>query len=103
MRFEHSEALRPCYVKTYTYNKKVRRYVPEGERKALFHGWFLFGQVLDPSPLVGGHAGGILHHTMGIIEFEDGTVHQVQAEDIRFIGNEFANYCFEEMRNENQT
>lgn len=96
MTFEYCAALRPCYVKAYKYENKRPWFVQDGERKALFHGWGTFGQIVDPSPLKGGHPGGVISSTFGIVEFEDGTVDQVPVSHIRFVDNTFADYSFEE-------
>lgn len=73
--------LRPCIVKN---------------RKALFHKWNDKSKILEPSPMVGGHGGGILKYTVGIIEYEDGVVTECYPYEIRFIGAKFMEYCFED-------
>lgn len=53
--------------------------------KSLFHGWEQRSEVIPPSPLKGGHSGGEIKLTLGIIEREDGTIHKAYPEEIRFI------------------
>ena len=52
---------------------------PEHELKALFHCW---------------------HPVMGnaIIEYEDGTIHEVEPTQIRFVDNAMSEYMFPEMK-----
>lgn len=44
----------------------------------------------------GGHPAGQASSTFAIVEFEDGTVHEVEPWNIRFIDNLTAEYLFEE-------
>lgn len=53
--------------------------------KSLFHGWEQRSEVIPPSPLKGGHSGGEIKLTLGIIEREDGTIHKAYPEEIRFV------------------
>ena len=62
--------LRPCIV---------------AGQKAMFHNWETFSNVVQPSPLKGGHNGCVVSRTLGIIEREDGTIHRAYPEEIRFI------------------
>lgn len=53
-------------------------------------------QVIDASPMVGGHPGGQIAYTLGIVEFMDGTVGQVSPGYIKFLDTEdFAGDCNE--------
>ena len=55
-------------------------------KKAFFHKWSEISKLVDPSPLLGGHSGGVVRITVGIIEYEeDGTVHEAYPYEIRFI------------------
>lgn len=65
-----TEYLRPCYVH---------------ERKALFHKWEDKSEIVPPSIMVGGHNGGIVRCTLGIVEYEDGTVHECYPYEIKFV------------------
>ena len=64
------------------------------QRKALFHKWDEIKQVIDASPMIGGHPGGQIAYTLGIVEFMDGTVGQVSPGYIKFLDTEeFAGDC----------
>ena len=53
-----------------------------------FHGWNKNSDVIAPSPFVGGHAGGVVSHTYGIVEFPDGTVSEfIYPREIKFCDN----------------
>lgn len=53
-----------------------------------FHGWNFNSDVIAPSPFVGGHAGGVVSHTYGIVEFPDGTVSEfIYPKEIKFCDN----------------
>ena len=72
--------VRPCYVK---------------HKKALFHGWFDYSEIIAPSVCVGGHNGGVLKHAVGLVEFENGKVDFVYPTNIRFAdGGKFVEICF---------
>jgi hypothetical protein len=73
--------LRPCIVK---------------DRKALFHKWSDKSRIVEPSPMIGGHNGGILKYTVGIIEYEDGVVTECYPHEIKFTDTKIKEYCFEE-------
>lgn len=67
-----------------------------GAKRALFHGWDGIKQVIDASPMIGGHPGGQIAYTLGIVEFMDGTVGRVHPEYIKFLDTEdFAGDCNE--------
>ena len=67
---------------------------PECEIKALFHCWDYHSELYDASPLIGGHSAGQVSGTFGIVEYEDGTVHEVLPTQIRFVDREIKNYAF---------
>lgn len=73
--------LRPCLV---------------NDKKALFHCWHEYSNVIDPSPLIGGHSGGQLKILFGIIEDETGQIYKVNPTEIRFIDNKIQEYNFDE-------
>lgn len=79
MNIEIRQNLRPCIV---------------NGQKALFHCWKSVSQIVAPSHLKGGHNGGTVTHTVGIIEREDGTVHECYPDDVRFVDNAFAGISF---------
>ena len=72
--------LRPCMV---------------GHQRALFHCWEQRSKVIPPSPMVGGHSGGVVSLKLGIIEREDGTIHKAHPEEIRFIDGAAKRYFLE--------
>lgn len=61
--------LRPCLVK---------------DKKALFHKWVEYSDVVAPSIMVGGAPGGVIKCTFAIVEYENGEVHRHYPEEIRF-------------------
>jgi hypothetical protein len=62
--------LRPCIVKG---------------KAALFHCWSDKSDIIAPSMMQGGHAGGVIRQTVGIIEYIDGgAVHECYPSEIRF-------------------
>ena len=58
------------------------------ERKALFHGWSAIAQLVDASPMIGGHPGGTVADTLAIVEYMDGNVERVHPEQIQFLDTE---------------
>lgn len=90
-------ALRPCYVMIYERDPKRRgMLIRDREEKALFHCWEQTSDVIEPSPMVGGHSGGVIAGMAAIVEREDGRVGRVRPEDIRFCDNKFKEYTFED-------
>lgn len=49
-----------------------------------FYTWEQFSTVVDASPLIGGHPGGVVAKVYGIVEFPDG-VHRVEPTKIKFV------------------
>lgn len=49
-----------------------------------FHTWEQYSEVIDPSPLKGGHPGGTIAQVFGIVEFSNG-IRRVNPCDIKFI------------------
>lgn len=80
MEVEMKRELRPCIV-----NEKG---------KALFHMWEERSEIIEPSIMVGGHAGGVIKFVMGIVELEDGRIIKVNPTSIRFLDNKFTEYAF---------
>lgn len=70
---------RPCYVKG---------------QKALFHRWTENRTIIEPSALKGGHSGGEIAFTKGIIEYEGGQVAEVSPCEICFYDNTIDEYAF---------
>ena len=52
-----------------------------------FHTWEQFSEVIEPSPLRGGHPGGVFSRVYGIVEFEDG-IERVDPIKIHFCDEE---------------
>lgn len=53
--------------------------------KGIFHFWGITAEVIAPSMMVGGHPGGQLAETYGLVEFTDGSVRRVVPTKIRFL------------------
>lgn len=81
--------LRPCYV--------FRDGGDYKKEKALFHCWCYESEVVAPSPFNGGHPGGTVSATTGIVELEDGSVCQVYPRHIQFLDRKFDEYAFPEV------
>lgn len=82
--------LRPCYINIRKGNKE----------KALFHCWSHFSNVIEPSLMVGGHPGGVIAYSTGIVELEDGKVIEVMPTNITFCKGIFNDYCWDEKEDE---
>ena len=54
-----------------------------------FHMWEQYSEVIPPSPLIGGHSGGVVAGVFGIVEFEAG-VERVDPTKISFTDQEHA-------------
>ena len=54
-------------------------------KNALFHKWVTRKQVIEPSLMVGGHTGGQLEFTFGLVEYEDGRIEEVNPSLIVFV------------------
>lgn len=78
--------LRPCYI---IGHKNVKK-------KALFHGWDFISNVVDASPLIGGHPGGVIAYTAAIVELEDGSITLIHPQSIRFVPGIFEEYTWNE-------
>lgn len=59
--------------------------VPEKKIKALFHCWDHRSELCDASPM------------FAIVEYEDGTIHEVEPMQIQFVDNAMSEYVFQEM------
>lgn len=67
---------------------------PEKDVKALFHCWSYRSELVGESPLRGGHPGGQISDTFGLVEYEDGTMHEVKPQNIRFVDGKINEYGF---------
>lgn len=54
------------------------------DKKAYFHRWIDKSKIIDPSPMIGGHNGGVIKFTVGLVEYEDGSVHECYPHEIKF-------------------
>ena len=97
--------LRPCIVhipekREYFRENRERKYrVKESSKdvKALFHRWSYRSELVDVSPTIGGRSGGQASGTFALVEYEDGTIHEVEPTQIRFVDNAMSEYWFPEM------
>lgn len=60
-------------------------------KKALFHRWTELSNVVSESCLRGGNLAGQIKYTLGIVEFEDGTVEEVAPYLIKFLDHNLFN------------
>ena len=67
--------------------------------KGYFHRWEDISHIVPPSPVVGGHNGGVEQRVFAIVELEDGTVKEVYPTQIRFVSKEE----WEKIRNDETT
>lgn len=65
--------LRPCLV---------------NERKAYFHKWVDFSKPIPAGLTVGSAPAGIIAYTLGLVEYENGEVTEVNPNSIRFLDRE---------------
>lgn len=97
--------LRPCIVhipeKRQNYRKKGdnlnvydKVVEPEKDIKALFHCWNYRSELVGESPCYGGHPAGQISATFALVEYEDGTIHEVEPTQIRFADNAMSEYVF---------
>lgn len=92
---------RPCVV----YFPEIKRKVgktelliqKEEKHKALFHCWSHRSELYDASPMIDSHPGGQVSGTFAIVEYEDGTIHEVEPTQIKFADNVMSEYAFPEM------
>lgn len=103
MTLDYNLVLRPCLVRLLVPNTKYPYLLKESDpQNALFHGWSHISDVVEPSPLKGGHPGGVVSQTVGIVELSDGKVAEVAPKYIQFIDNKHQEYAFpqEEQKDE---
>lgn len=102
--------LRPCIVHIpavrngFRFRKdKIKNNVVRKEKnvKALFHCWNHRSELVDASPMIGGHPGGQVSGIFAIVEYEDGTVHEVEPAHIRFVDYAMREYALPEMEDSN--
>jgi len=71
---ESAAEMRPCIVEIHGRNP----------RRAVFHCFGQFAEVVAPSLLKSGHAGGQIANIMAVVEYPDGQVDEVAAYCVRF-------------------
>ena len=110
-KIEIGSEYRPCMVhipaktKTKRNNeggKSIKIIEEEREIKALFHCWSHRSELCDASPMLGGHPGGQVSATFGIVEYEAGTVHEIKPQNIRFVDGLINQYGFREDNDERE-
>ena len=69
--------LRPCVV-------KVEKDGLFFKLNAYFHSWGNRSRLIEPSIMIGGGQGGIINNTVGVIEYEDGTIDESNPKNIKF-------------------
>lgn len=75
--------LRPCKIR---YRGDVR--------KALFHKWMTYAEIVKPSLMVDGDKGGQLQSDRAIVELENGLVTTVEPWELQFVDNIFSEYAW---------
>ena len=66
-------------------------------KRALFHRWADQAKPIPESLLMGGHKAGQFWIVVGIIEYEDGTVHEAYPDEIRFVDGLMGEYAWPDM------
>lgn len=90
---------RPCIVMETNLKRALKENKPAQKNyKALFHCWSHRSEIVGESCLRGGHPAGQVSSTFAIVEFEDGTVHEVEPWNIRFIDRLTDEYNFTDNR-----
>lgn len=87
MKMELNTAKRPCIV---TFGKPS---APTERYNALFHFWAMKQHPRDA--MLSGETAGQVSFPVGVVEYEDGSVHEVRPHHIRFIDDACNGYCFE--------
>lgn len=94
-KITNERGLRPCIVRIPAKKKQFK------EMKALFHCWDFRSEVIGESYLRGGHPAGQISATFALVEYEDGTIHEVEPTQIRFVDNAMSEYVFPGMEDGN--
>lgn len=58
--------------------------IGKNNEPALFHMWGQFSEIVPPSNMIGGHAGGVVSGVLAIVETEDGRVLEVRPDQVVF-------------------
>jgi hypothetical protein len=56
-----------------------------------FHGWEHKSRLVDASPMIGGHPGGLVEQHLAIVEYPDGCIHECYPDEVRFCDE---THCF---------
>ena len=75
----------------------LRKCKVQNKYTGLFHRWSDKTEIIPPSPLMGGHNGGVLQYTVGIVELLDGRVVECTPTEIKFIKAYYSEDGIEEM------
>ena len=89
-----------------TIGRELRPCIVENSVKALFHLWVVkrFPHYEIKSPVKGflnQSFEGFVENIFALVEYEDGTVHEVEPTQIRFVDNAMSEYAFPEMEEYN--
>ena len=74
-------------------------------KNAFFHRWAEVSDVIMPSAMVGGHSGGEVKKTLGIIEYvDDGVVCECYPHEIQFLDTKgkAMGYCWDDRTGESE-
>lgn len=52
---------------------------------AFFHKWVEKSHIVPPSPMIGGHDGGVIKYALAIVEYENGKIAEVEPTSIQFV------------------
>lgn len=90
----------PAVMRNRRKDLNVYREVVEPEKyiRALFHCWSHRSEIVGESYLRGGHSAGQVSSTFAIVEYEDGTVHEVEPWSIQFVDNVMSEYELSERK-----
>lgn len=91
---------RPCVVTEYvnklspsdSLKSRVKVKSEEVKHNAIFHHWSERFWTIGQSPMIGGYAGGQMSQTVGIVEYEDGTIHEHLPNKIQFTDGMFEKF-----------
>lgn len=75
-------------------NTSKMRLCKVGQEVYWFHGFMQISRIVPPSPLRGGHSGGVVSDAYAILERRDGTVGLAEAQRVQFLDTpeEFVKY-----------
>ena len=87
MKLKQEKSCLQIWGKNMEINNKNRKCIFRKEAYT-FHGFYQKSDVIPPSPLVGGHSGGVIAYPVAIIEGKKGELMEVEATSIQFKENE---------------